>query len=73
MVQQLIPVPGGGDQRPGAQEEGQLFPGAVRLGPLGAGAGQQFGAFPLGPLPGGQVDDERRPAQRVTVEHCRPD
>ena len=73
LAEEFIPVPGGGDQRPGAHQEGQPFPCAVRLGTRGAGAGQQFGAFLLGPLPGGQVNDERRPAQRVAADHCRPD
>jgi hypothetical protein len=73
LAQELIAVPGGGDQRPGPHEEGEPFPGAVRVGPGGAGAGQQLRAFLLGPLPGGQVDDEGRPAQRAAVEYRRAD
>ena len=73
LVEQFVPVPGGGDQRPGPHQERQPFPGAAGLGPRGAVAGQQFGPFLLGALAGGQVDDERRPAQRVAVDHRRPD
>ena len=73
LVEQLAPVAGGGHQRPGPHQERQPLPAVVGLGPRGPGTGEQLGPFPLGALAGGQVDDERGPAQRPPVDCRRPD
>ena len=73
LIEQFIPVMGGGDQRPGPHQEREAFSGAAGLIAGGALAGQQLRAFPLGALARGQVHDKGHPAQRVPVDDRRAD
>ena len=62
VLQELVPVLGGGQRVGRPRQELEPVPG-----PLGRGAGSPFpglqlAAFLFGPLPGGQVNREGRPA-----------
>jgi hypothetical protein len=81
VIKHLVPVAGGGDHVPGAEQEREPFAGPVCLGFGGAFPVGQLGAFPLGAFPFGallfgalpraQVHDELDPAQRIAADHGR--
>ena len=58
VLQEFVPVLGGGQQVTGAQQELDPFPGALGRRAGGLFPGPQVLAFLFGPLPGGQVDGE---------------
>jgi hypothetical protein len=73
LLQQFLAIAGGCGQGTSIEQEGEPFLGLGGLVAGGALAQQQVCAFPLGALPGGQVDHEGHPAQRAPMHYGRTD
>ena len=69
-LEKLITITGGSEVT-GSQQERNPFACSLHLVVCGLLPSQQLGAFLLGALRGGQVDDVGGPAQWVAAGHCR--